>query len=69
MKYKATLNNYQMGSYDHRCLQHYIISEHRIDKYHTEVIWDIPEQYEVSLLKKVLGADIYPNRLKVVEEN
>lgn len=55
MKYKATLNNYQMGSYDHRCLQHYIISEHRIDRYHTEVIWDMPEQYEVSLLKKFLG--------------
>lgn len=51
---KSILNNYQMGSYSHNVLSMNIISEQRIDKYHTEVIWKVNKS-EYELLKRAIS--------------
>lgn len=66
MKVKAILNNYCLGSYPHKCLEQLIISEIRLDRYHTEVIWDLENQSQYNLLVMALGNR--PYRLKVIEE-
>ena len=67
MKYRAVLNNYMLGTYSKGSLRDFIIQENRIDKLHTEVILDIPNEH-LNYIKKLLGADIYPNRLQIVED-
>ena len=63
MKYKAILNNYQIGSYPKQCLSQKIINEKRLDPHHTEVIWELNEA-DYRMLAKVLGGE---HRLKKVD--
>jgi hypothetical protein len=55
MKVNAILNNYQMGSYAHRCLADLIMSETRLDKSHTKVVWRLENESQVRLLQRALG--------------
>lgn len=68
-KYRAILNNYQIGSYAKRCLMHLIISEKRIDRSHSEVIWEIDNDGDLSILKNALGCSFNTKRLIKLEEN
>lgn len=54
MKAQAILNNYQIGSYTHKCMSLKIVKEERIDSYHTLVIWDNLELWEFNLLKRLI---------------
>lgn len=54
MKRAAVLNNYQMGDYAYRCLCTKIISEVRIDRYHTIIVWGDLTPSERGLLSKVV---------------
>lgn len=54
MKASAILNNYQIGSYAHRVLELKIVNETRLDKSHTQVVWDNLSKSEFDLLKKVV---------------
>ena len=51
----AILNNYQMGSYAHKCLSALIVAETRLDKFHTKVVWDLESESQMKLLQKALG--------------
>lgn len=62
-KYKAILNNYQIGSYPKYCLSQKIISEKRIDQYHTEVIWELNDS-DYRILVRALGGE---SRIKKIE--
>lgn len=55
MKVYAILNNYQMGSYAYRCLSDLIMSETRLDKSHTKVVWRLESESQVRLLQRALG--------------
>ena len=66
MKYKAVLNNYMFGVYGKGCLRDFIIEQQRIDKGHTQVILNIPIEH-FNFVKKLLGADIYKNRLVKID--
>lgn len=63
-KYKAILNNYQIGSYPKQCLSQKIVSEKRIDQYHTEVIWELNDS-DYRILVRALGGE---SRIKKIEE-
>lgn len=67
MKYITTLNNYMLGVYGKGALRDMIVKQTRLDKSHTEVILDIPNEH-LNYVKKLLGADIYPNRLQIVKD-
>ena len=54
MKAKATLNNYQIGSYAYRVLSSKIEETNRIDKNHTLVVWFNLTKSDINLLKKVI---------------
>ena len=58
----AILNNYQVGSYAYNCMSNRIISEERIDRYHTKVVWNLETESEKRLLILALGHRAY--RLK-----
>lgn len=62
-KYKAILNNYQIGSYPKHCLSQKIISEKRLDQYHTEVIWELNDS-DYRILVRALGGE---SRIKKIE--
>ena len=64
MKVSAILNNYQMGSYSYQCLSDCIISEVRLDRYHTEIVWEV-NQSQFRLLRKALGSS---RKINIVEE-
>lgn len=61
MRVHAILNNYQLGSYAHRCLYNSIVVRIKVDKFHTKVVWDLDSESEVKLLQRALGD---PKRLK-----
>lgn len=67
MKYKAVLNNYMIGHYGKGCFRDMIIKQTRLDRNHTEVIMDIPNEH-LNWVKYLIGANNYPNRLQRVEE-
>lgn len=54
MKAIAVLNNYQIGSYCHNILSQKIIKEERVDRYHTQVVWDNLTISDFNLLKRVI---------------
>lgn len=54
MKASAILNNYQMGSYTHRVLEAKIVNENRLDKSHTQVVWDNLSKSDFDLLKRLI---------------
>ena len=62
-KYKAVLNNYQIGSYPKQCLSQKIVSEKRLDQYHTEVIWELNDS-DYRILVRALGGE---SRIKKIE--
>ena len=55
MRVYAVLNNYQMGSYAHRCLGDLIMSETRLDRFHTKVEWELANKSQIELLQRALG--------------
>ena len=63
-KYKAILNNYQIGSYPKQCLSQKIVSEKRLDQYHTEVIWELNDS-DYRILVRALGGE---SRIRKIEE-
>lgn len=65
MKVYAILNNYQLGSYAHRCLSQHIVEETRIDSKHTRVVWDNMGASDIQLLARALGGSW---KIKEVEE-
>ena len=65
MKFVSVLNNYQMGSYAREVLSQRIVSETRFDRYHTIVVWEIVDPFEVSLLDKVLNGRVEKVHLKI----
>ena len=58
----AILNNYQMGSYAHNCMSNRIISEERLNRSYTKVVWNLETESEKRLLIRALGNRAY--RLK-----
>lgn len=55
MKVKYIVNNYQAGAKLKSCPTHKIISQERIDRSHTIVIFDDVTQREINLIDKVLA--------------
>ena len=55
MKVKFTVNNYQLGAKIKFTPMHKIISQNRLDKYHTEVIYDELTENEKNFCEKVLS--------------
>lgn len=55
MRLYAVLNNYQLGSYSHRCLSDSIMSETRLDRFHTKVVWELANESQIELLQRALG--------------
>lgn len=58
MTVHAILNNYQMGSYAHQCLSKRIVSETRLDRLHTKVVWKLETNSELNILKAAIGKKI-----------
>lgn len=55
MKVKFVVNNYQLGDKIKSTPMHKIISQNRLDKYHTEVVYDELTENEKKFCKKVLS--------------
>lgn len=55
MRLYAVLNNYQVGSYAHRCLGDLIMSETKLDRFHTKVEWELANESQIELLQRALG--------------
>lgn len=62
MKYMTTLNNYMLGRFVNGTLRDMIMTTITVDKSHTRVILEIPNEH-LNYVKKLLGADKYPKRL------
>lgn len=62
MKYMTTLNNYMLGKLVNGTLRDMVVTTMRVDKSHTRVVLEIPNEH-LNYVKKLLGADKYPNRL------
>jgi len=62
MKYMTTLNNYMLGKLVNGTLRDMVVTTMRVDKSHTRVILEIANEH-LNYVKKLLGADKYPNRL------
>lgn len=55
MKVKFIINNYQLGAKLQSTPTHKIISQSRLDKHHTEVIYDELTENEKNFCEKVLS--------------
>lgn len=62
MKYMTILNNYMLGRFVNGTLRDMSVTTMRVDKSHTRVILEIPNEH-LNYVKKLLGADKYPKRL------
>lgn len=54
MKVKYVINNYILGSRFKMTRRYNIIFQNRIDKSHTEVIYDLKSEREKQMLDKIL---------------
>lgn len=54
MKVKYVINNYILGSYFRCCPTDKVIKKERIDRYHTEVVFDI-NKYQKEFCDKSLA--------------
>lgn len=68
MKYKAVLNNYMISHYGKGCLRDMIVKQTRLDRNHTEVIMEIPDEH-YYWVQHLIGAHLNPKRLVRYEED
>lgn len=55
MKIKFIINNYQLGAKIKTTPMHKIISQNRLDKYHTEVVYNELTENEKKFCEKILS--------------
>lgn len=68
MKVKYVFNNYMIGSTFKNSKTENVISQKRIDPYHTEVVYKFENDKQLSANNKALYGPYYKGRYEIIEE-